>query len=141
MLKLLLATDGSPNAQRAAEHVAGLARRGIAMEVVLCNVQPPVMSGDVGVIAPVEIAERKRTIATQAAFEAVAGLLREAGVVVTLHEGHGDPAGEIVAAASGHRCDGIVLGRRGLGLLASMVLGSVSAQVVRAATLPVTLVK
>lgn len=140
MLKLLIATDGSENARRAVQHVVALARRGIAIEAVLCNVQPPVMSGEVGAIAPMEIAERRRTLAAAAAFAAATGSLEDAGVRVVVHEATGNAAEEIAASADALKCDAIVMGRRGLGSLASLVMGSVSSQVVRRAGVPVTLV-
>ncbi|MGZ5097339.1 MAG: universal stress protein [Usitatibacter sp.] len=140
MLKLLIATDGSENARRAVQHVVALARRGIAIEAVLCNVQPPVMSGEVGAIAPMEIAECRRTLAAAAAFAAATGPLEDAGVRVGVHEATGNAAEEIAAAADALKCDAIVMGRRGLGSLASLVMGSVSSQVVRRAGVPVTLV-
>lgn len=140
MLRLLVATDGSPAAARAVGHVADLARRGITVEAIVCYVRQPVMSGEVGAIAPVEIAERGRARAAEAALEAAAAALGGAGVAVTLHEATGDPAREILAAAEARHCDGIVVGRRGLGKIAALVLGSVSAQVARESALPVTLV-
>lgn len=139
-LKLLIATDGSHNALRAVQYAAGLARRGVPLEVALLNVQPPVMSGEVGVVAPIEIAERKRTLAAGHVMEVAREALDAAGVAVTVHETEGDPAEEIARMASELACDGIVVGRRGLGALASLVLGSVSAHVVRLAKVPVTLV-
>lgn len=141
MLKLLIATDGSENALRAVRHVAALARRGVAVGAVLCNVQPPVMSGEVGVVAPIEIAERSRTLAAAAAFAAAAGVLREAGIEPVIHEADGDAARQIIAAAAQHGCDGIVMGHRGLSKIVALVAGSVSSQVVRRSPLPVTLVK
>jgi nucleotide-binding universal stress UspA family protein len=140
MLRLLVATDGSENAARAVAHLVELRRRGVALEAVLCNVQPPVMSGEVGAIAPVEIAARKRSLAAAAALQSARAPLEAAAIPVTAHEASGDPAEEICAAALSHGCDGIVVGRRGLGALASLVLGSVSTQVVRRSPLPVTLV-
>lgn len=139
-LKLLVATDGSENALRAVRHVTDLARRGVAVHAVLCNVQLPVMSGEVGVIAPIEIAERQRTLAAGAAIASAARLLENAGVEVSTHEATGVAADEIVAAAEAHGCDGIVMGSRGHGALASLLLGSVSSQVARKAFVPVTLV-
>jgi nucleotide-binding universal stress UspA family protein len=140
MLRLLVATDGSEDAARAARHVADLARHGMAIEVVLCNVQPPVMSGEVGAVAPLEIAERRRTLAARAAFDSSRRILEDSGVTITEHEESGDAAHEILAAATALHCDLIVVGRRGLGKLASLVAGSVSSQVLRKSPLPVTLV-
>ncbi len=141
MLKLLVPTDGSDNALRAARYVADLAHRGLAMEVVLLNVQPPVMSGEVGRVTPIEIAEDKRAAAAGVAVAAARAPLEAAKVPLTVHEAIGHPAQEIAAAADALHCDGIVMGRRGLGTLASLVLGSVSEHVLRLAHVPVTLVK
>jgi nucleotide-binding universal stress UspA family protein len=139
-LKLLLATDGSADAVRAVRHVVALAERGMALEVVLLNVQSFVLSGEIGQIAPVEIAERKRTVAAEAAIAAGRAPLEAAGIPVTARQASGHPPEEIVAAAEALGCDAIVMGRRGLGALASMVMGSVSSQVVQLAKMPVTLV-
>lgn len=141
MLKLLIPTDGSENALRAVRYVADLARRGLAVEAVLVNIQRPIMSGEVGQVAPIDIAEHKREVKAHAAIAAARAPLDEAKVPVTVHEASGHAAAEIAAAAEALRCDGIVMGRRGLGALASLVLGSVSEHVVRLAHVPVTLVK
>lgn len=141
MLKLLVPTDGSDNALRAVRHVVALAERGVKAEVVLLNVQPPVMSGEVGQVAPIEIAEDKRAMAAGSAVAKARAALDAGGVPVTVHEAIGTAAKEIAAAAERYQCDGIVMGRRGLGTLASLLMGSVSEQVLRLARVPVTLVK
>lgn len=140
MLNLLVAVDGSDNAQRAARYVATLAREGLAIRAVLCNVQAPVMAGEVGVVAPAEITERSHSLAAAAAFAEASAVLEDSGALVLRHEAEGDAASEIVAAAQAHDCDGIVVGRRGLGKLASLVGGSVSSQVIRSSPIPVTIV-
>lgn len=139
-LKLLIATDGSDNAARAVRHVVELAGRGVAVEAVLVNVQPPVLSGEVGKVAPIEIAQNRRTVAAEAAIAAGRAPLEAAGIPVSVHLASGHAPEEIVAAAEGLVCDSIVMGRRGLGALASLVLGSVSMQVAQLAKIPVTLV-
>lgn len=141
MLRLLVATDGSENALRAVGHVAALARRGLRIEAELLHVRAPVLSGEVGVIAPVDITERKHGAAAHEAFAAARPLLAEAGVPVEEHEAEGDAADEIVAAAARLGCDGIVLGHRGRGRLATLVAGSVCARVARRSALPVTVVQ
>lgn len=141
MLRLLVPTDGSENALRAVRHVAGLAHRGIAIEAVLLNVQRPVMSGEVGQVAPIEIAEDKRAVAAGSAVAGARALLEAEKVPVTVHEAIGSAAEEIARAADELHCDGIVMGHRGLGMLKSLVMGSVSEHVLRLAKVPVTLVK
>ncbi len=141
MLKLLVPVDGSSNALRAVEHVALLARRGVPVEAVLLNVQRPVMSGEVGAVAPIEIIEDQRALAAGAAVARARAVLDPAHVPAIVHEAIGNPAQEIAAAAKALGCDGIVMGRRGMGTLRRLLLGSVSAQVVRLAEVPVTLVK
>jgi nucleotide-binding universal stress UspA family protein len=141
MLKLLVPTDGSENALRAVRYVADLARRGVALEAVLLNVQRPVMSGEVGQVAPIEIAEDKRAMAAGSAVAKARAVLDPAKVPVTVHEAIGNAAEEIASAADALECDGIVMGHRGLGTLRSLVMGSVSEHVLRLARVPVTLVK
>jgi nucleotide-binding universal stress UspA family protein len=141
MLKLLIAVDGSENALRAVRHVIGLARRGIRVEPVVINVQPPVMAGEVGTIAPAKITEETRAVAAAEALGAAQALFGEAGVPVVARAATGDAAEAIVAAAAELGCDGIVMGRRGLGPLASLALGSVSSKIIRLTDVPVTLVK
>lgn len=46
-----------------------------------------------------------------------------------LHIGHGDPADEMLKVAQGAKADLIVTGRRGLGNLSALVLGSTSSQI------------
>jgi len=141
MLKLLVPTDGSDNALRAVRHVVDLARRGVAVEAALLNVQRPVMSGEVGQVAPIEIAEDKRALAAGSAVAKARALLEAEKIPVTVHEAIGSAAEEIARTAGELRCDGIVMGHRGLGMLRSLVMGSVSEHVLRLAKVPVTLVK
>ncbi|HEX2658102.1 MAG TPA: universal stress protein [Polyangia bacterium] len=65
---------------------------------------------------------------------------RDKGLHVTSRELVGDPSAEIVSHAREHKADLIVLGGRGLGLVAHALLGSVAAKVVRHAPCPVLVV-
>lgn len=60
---------------------------------------------------------------------------------VTRHVRLGQPAEEIVRCAEGAGCDFIMMGTRGLGAAAALVLGSVASSVVHLSRLPVALVK
>ena len=141
MLKLLVPTDGSENALRAVRYVAELASHGVPIEAALLNVQRPVMSGEVGAVAPIEIAEDARAAAAGSAVGKARVVLDAAKVPVVVHEAIGNAAEEIARAAEALGCHGIVMGHRGIGTLASLVMGSVSEHVVRLDRVPVTLVK
>ncbi|HET9470761.1 MAG TPA: universal stress protein, partial [Usitatibacter sp.] len=80
-------------------------------------------------------------LAAGSAVAKARAVLDAAKVPFTVHEAIGNAAEEIAAAATSLGCDGIVIGHRGLGTLASLVMGSVSEHVVRLARVPVTLVK
>jgi nucleotide-binding universal stress UspA family protein len=66
---------------------------------------------------------------------------KSAGVPLTSETREGSPAEMIVKAAEELNCVGIVMGTRGMGALANLVLGSVATKVVHLTVLPVTLVK
>ncbi len=66
-------------------------------------------------------------------------LLTDAGIRSEVAVAFGDPATEIVRFASAGGFEHIVMGRRGRGGVAKMVLGSVSEKVTKEAPIPVTL--
>lgn len=140
MIRLLVAVDGSDNAMRAVRAVVVLAQRGLPLEVVLCNVQPDIRSGEVGMITPVDVAEAQRRRAADAAIAAASVPLENAGITVDWLQVSGDAAQEIALAAHQRGCDTVVVGRRGLSPLAGVLLGSVSARVARLSEVPVMVV-
>ena len=68
-------------------------------------------------------------------------LLDAAGVDYTSHVEFGHAATEIAGYARDHGCARIVMGTRGNGTLANILIGSVANQVLQLAEAPVTLVK
>lgn len=127
MLRLMVATDGSDNAMRAIRHVCMLARRGLVIEAVLCNVQPPSDGAHAGE------AEANATMAPGIAT------LATAGIRVLTHHATGEAAKEIARAAREWGAAAIVVGRR-RGLNAGGIPGSVSLRVTREADVPVMVV-
>ena len=143
--KILVASDGSDNALRAAEFAAGLA--GLSPEskvtVLVVNdmlekmkyyspLRSPVIFEEVEVFFRDKSQEAlDRTLAV---FEKYS--CRVDGVIRV-----GNPAQEIVDFAREGGFGQIVIGSRGMGSLKGIVLGSVSSKVVQLADCPVTVVK
>jgi nucleotide-binding universal stress UspA family protein len=140
MEKILIPVDGSANAERAVAHVIAMIGKGRAVEVHLVNVRPPLRENVTRFIARSDIDGYHR----DEGEKALAGAkqrLADAGVAAKTHIGVG-PAGETIAGfAKELDADEIVMGTRGLGGLAGLLLGSVATEVIRESKVPVTLVK
>jgi nucleotide-binding universal stress UspA family protein len=139
--RILLAADGSAYATRAADYVCRLKGARVPLAVCLLNVQLPIVSRQVGRYVSKATMdafleeEGKEALAGAAAVLAAAGLQAETRVRI------GQVARTIVHEAGLIGATRIVLGSRGLGALAGMMLGSTALQVMHLAELPVTLVK
>ena len=139
-LHLLLAVDGSAHSLAAVRWIARLAASGVGLRCTLVNVQKPVMSGEVGAIAPADIALEKRERRAAEVLEQACDILRQWAVRFDAEEQLDDIATALVSRAQALDCDAIVVGRRGLGALRSALLGSVSAEVIRRSSVPVIVV-
>jgi nucleotide-binding universal stress UspA family protein len=131
--RILLATDGSPDAGQALAYARDLALRDGAQVIVVHAFEPvPSYLGDPGRdrIAARHVAAGQ-TVANNAAQS-----LREASVDVIVEVLEGPPADAILNVADVRECDLIVMGSRGYGALASLVLGSVSHRVLARARAP-----
>jgi nucleotide-binding universal stress UspA family protein len=137
MKTILVATDGSDNAQQAVGVAIELANdSGAELVVTTIRVMPPIGRGGAsGPILAVEDPAATRAIAADAAAHAV-----EAGLKARAEARAGDPADEIVRLAGEIKADMVVVGTRGLGAISGALMGSVSRSVVRHAGVPVTVV-
>lgn len=141
MRKVLVPVDGSSSAERAVRYVVALSKTYPALEVVLVNIQLPVANWEVGSFLKKEEVEAVAVSRGGDTLQPARALLEAAGVRYTPVVLIG-PAGElIVNTAIEHQCDGIVMGTRGMGNAANMLLGSVSSEVIQRAEIPVTLIK
>jgi nucleotide-binding universal stress UspA family protein len=139
MQRILIAVDGSAPAERAVQHVIALAAAGLALRVLLVNVQPewaPARSK-----ADAEEGKRLHVRAAARATRRASALLKAANVPYETRMRVGPAAETLVKLARSARCSGIVMGVRGRSALARVVLGSVSLKTLQLTDLPVTLVK
>ncbi len=149
MQRIIVGYDGSPNAERAVAFAADMASRYQA-ELLVVHVMAAT-SGygslesmpEQALIA--EMYEREHDMLATAAER----LLQQA---VDIAERHGDPqmrtlkmtgspATQLVRCAEAHDADAIVVGSRGLGEVAGLLLGSVSNRVAHVADCVVVTVK
>ncbi|MEY2680029.1 MAG: hypothetical protein RL661_260 [Pseudomonadota bacterium] len=141
MLKLLVPVDGSENSTRLADYlVKWLERLAEPAEIHLINVQPA-LHGEIGMfISKDQIRDYHHDEGTKA-LQVARDRLDQAEVHYTFHISVGDPAEVIVQFATEHHCDQIVMGTRGMGKFASLLLGSVASKVIQLADIPVMLIK
>jgi nucleotide-binding universal stress UspA family protein len=138
-LAVLLPTDDSASARAAARHIVALAARGLAVEVHLLSVQPPLHGGAAAWVAGAEL----KALHREDGMKALAGceeILAAADIRTHCHVGVGDAAEVVAEFALQLGCQHIVMGTRGLSPTVGLVLGSVAAGVIAACRLPVTLV-
>ena len=142
-MRVLLALDGSASADAARRAVAGLAWPEASVIHVLGVSEPQrVVPMSVGPLAPpLELPDEPPSESLKAVVAAAATSLQAEARFVDGQVVVGRPASLIVEAAARLRAELIVLGSRGRGPLSSMVLGSVSAEVVGDAPCAVLVVR
>ncbi|MFQ1002407.1 universal stress protein [Modestobacter sp. SSW1-42] len=137
---VLVGTDGSACSQEAVRWAAALAARaGYDLHVLrvwdLLSAPRP-RTWEPGYVPPLHDYEA-------AVHEELTASVRAAGLgeeqAVTCHVAYGSPVRRLLASAA--RADLLVVGSRGHGGFAGLLLGSVSDQVVRHAPCPVTVVR
>ena len=140
-MKLLVGVDGSENALRAVRYAARLARENgpVAIHLVTAH-EEPVLYGEIAVYVSAEkVLECQRRISETWLAEAERAL-QEAGVPYSKEILAGHVPSVIARRADELRCDGIVLGSRGMTAMGNLLLGSVASKVAHIAHVPVTLV-
>lgn len=140
-MKILLAVDGSEHSLRAASHVILLVQGCASRHVHLLNVQEPIDAPELRSHLPErEIVAMQETRGGDA-LAGVRELLDKAGVVNEPEVAIGAVAETIAARARERGCDAIVMGSHGAGTITSMLLGSVTSDVIRMSSCPVTVVR
>lgn len=145
MMRILVATDGSQHAIRAADLALRLVRELKQADVVVNVGHIPdvalgaaaVRGGSVDLGGLIESLDQ----AGQRILDQTAEVFSGVDIAVRRDYRTGDPAAEIVGAAREHKADLIVMGSRGLGQIGGLVLGSVSERVLHLAHGPVLIVR
>ncbi|MCA3749058.1 MAG: universal stress protein [Rubrobacter sp.] len=135
--KILLATDGSEHARRAARVAVELAQK-TGSELHVVHVGPAIPSVFAYTeLDPVRVEEESR----KTLDEEVRRIQESGGAVAEGHLRLGNPAENIVSLAEELGAGLIVVGSRGLSGLRRALMGSVSESVVRHAHCPVLVVR
>ena len=142
MLKLLVPVDGSEPSNRAVDY---LVKKVLNLykerpEVHLLNVQHS-LSGDVTMFIDREELHKFHHEEGLKALAPARAKLDSVGLSYVVHVSVGDPAHVINHFAHDKKCDQIFMGARGLGGVASALIGSVTSKVLHLTDVPVLIVK
>jgi len=143
--RMLVCTDGSERAQRAAREGVKLASS-LGANVVALMVTPPFEPPAGYESSPLAAQiERHRDQSEAAAAKSLDAIVKRAkslGVrCKTLHVGRYPPAATIVDTADAERCDLIVMGSHGRDALGQLLLGSVTTRVAATCRVPMLIVR
>ena len=139
-LHFLLAVDDSPASLNAARWLAAFAAGQTRWQCTALAVQAPLRSGEVSAIAPASVTLAARERDAQVLLEQVKQIFQEHGSICHTLSCMGEAAPALLQQASALQAQAIVMGRRNQGALRAALLGSVSQEVVRQASMPVIVV-
>ncbi|MCK9216009.1 MAG: universal stress protein [Rhodoferax sp.] len=140
-MKILLPVDGSELALDAVRYALHLLRNGLQTGFVLVTVQEPSFMFEMILAPDAEVLDRVTGAVGSRALDGAQALFKAAGVPVESEIGSGEPAPTLIEMAQRHGCEAIIMGARGMGVLRSALIGSVSQAVLHASKVPVTIVK
>jgi nucleotide-binding universal stress UspA family protein len=137
--RILLAVDGSEHAVRAAKVAAEMAHcmKAAELRVIVAYESIPPYLGEPNM----QMVINNRLKEAQAILKKAVELVGNSSLDVHTELIEGDAAEAIIDVAKTRNCDVIVMGSRGLGRLAGLLLGSTSQKVVSHALCPVLIVR
>jgi nucleotide-binding universal stress UspA family protein len=132
---VLVATDGSASSLRAEAVAIGIAA-GCRSRLLIVTISRGLPSDEIRRLAHTEgdVSKARHALIRQI-LEAAQARAKEAGVADSnLVSDRGDPAATILAIAKREEADLVVIGRRGVGAISQLLLGSVSKSIVDSAS-------
>ena len=142
MRRLLVAIDSSDNSIRALQFAIDLAREHKAIELHLVHAhEPPMLYDEIAVYLSEAKAREARRSRSEDILKPAVTLAKAANVPCKSEILIGDVPGTIVQYAEDNACQWIIMGTRGMGTIANLLIGSVATKVIHLTKLPVTLVK
>ncbi len=139
-LRVLIAVDGSAYSRLATEHVLRLADAQCLIDLHLLTVQMPLETGHIRQFIPRDQLEAHYRDSGLAALQEVVSLLDQRGQQHTAHIAVGHIAETITRYANEMNFELIVIGTHGRTGLRHVAMGSVAQEVLKRATVPVTVV-
>jgi len=141
MLKILLPVDGSDSSNKSvADFIQFMDCYKETPEIHLLNVQLP-LDGNISLFIDKENIKQYHQEEGMEKLQNARELLGQAELTCQIHIVVGEPAEIIVSFAKEKLFDRIVIGPRGMGVIKSLLLGSVTNKVMQLSTIPVLLVK
>lgn len=141
METILLAVDGSAHSARAVHHVTKLGKMYQDIEVTILNVQPPIHDWQMHGVTREHVAKYHAESAAKILGESET-VLRSAGIRTHRECRHADDPGSMIAQIALEKsATMIVMGSRGMGVIASLALGSTAQKVIQLSTVPVLIIK
>jgi nucleotide-binding universal stress UspA family protein len=127
MQPILVATDGSPGANRALDAAAKIAK-GTGSELIILTIGGNISGAALQELASAEgdLSAALETAANEILDRARKRVLRSGVSAVKVQSGWGEPAEVIIDTVRRENPDLLVVGKRGRGRLSGLLLGSVS---------------
>lgn len=141
MLNILVPVDSSENALRAIDYVISLAAQLKEVTIHVVTVRDAMDSPQLHRFWTQEQIHAFQQESGRALLDGARQRLDKAGLPYIANIAIGDIAESIVKYAHEQHCNMIVMGTRGMGTIASLMLGSVATKVVHLAAMPVLLIK
>jgi nucleotide-binding universal stress UspA family protein len=140
MQRILIPVDGSEYALRAVQYASAIVKGGIAAELHLLNVQEH-LDGRVQAFLSLEKIKAIEAKEADRILQPARQILDDGRIPYIASMRIGRVAKSIVDYVQDEKCDGIIMGTHGRGVLGNLILGSVMNKVIHLVHVPVTLIR